>query len=48
MEEVAYILEVPETICNINGYKLQDILKKQKKEVNGGFDNKIVLEKIIN
>uniref|UniRef100_UPI00313C9920 nucleoside triphosphate pyrophosphohydrolase n=1 Tax=Rickettsia endosymbiont of Orchestes rusci TaxID=3066250 RepID=UPI00313C9920 len=50
MEEVADILEVLETICNINDYKLKDILKikKQKKKVNGGFDNKIVLEKITN
>nr|WP_040257003.1 nucleoside triphosphate pyrophosphohydrolase [Rickettsia hoogstraalii] len=48
--EVANILEVLETICNINGYKLKDILeiKKQKKKVNDGFDNKIVLEKITN
>ncbi|GAA5253034.1 hypothetical protein [Candidatus Rickettsia kedanie] len=47
MEEVADILEVLETIYNINGYKLKDILKNKKK-VNGGFDHKIVLEKITN
>ncbi|KJV61581.1 hypothetical protein [Rickettsia amblyommatis] len=48
--EVADILEVLETICNINGYKLKDILKikKQKKKVNDGFDDKIILEKITN
>lgn len=47
---MADILEVLETICNINNYKLEDILKikKQKKKVNGGFDNKVVLEKITN
>ncbi|HJD55318.1 MAG TPA: nucleoside triphosphate pyrophosphohydrolase [Rickettsia endosymbiont of Pyrocoelia pectoralis] len=50
IEEVADILEVLETICNVNNYKLKDILKikKQKRELNGGFDNKIVLEKITN
>lgn len=50
IEEVADILEVLETICNINNYKLKDILKikKQKKKVNGGFDNKVVLEKVTN
>lgn len=34
IEAVADILEVLETICNINNYKLKDILKikKQKKE----------------
>ena len=44
IEEVADILEVLETICNINNYKLEDILKikKQKKKGNGGFDNKVV------
>lgn len=49
IQEIADILEVLETICIINNYKLRDILKikKQKKESNGGFSNKIVLEKII-
>lgn len=50
IEKVADILEVLETIYNINNYKLKDILKikKQKKKVNGGFDNKVVLEKVTN
>jgi len=48
VEEIADILEVIEAICNINNFKLKDILKikEQKKKANGGFDNKIVLEKI--
>ncbi|AFC69333.1 hypothetical protein RAMDARK_0368 [Rickettsia amblyommatis str. Darkwater] len=31
--EVADILEVLETICNINGYKLKDILKNKKRKL---------------
>ncbi|MGX6959744.1 MAG: palindromic element RPE5 domain-containing protein [Rickettsia endosymbiont of Pentastiridius leporinus] len=39
-----------DAICNVNNYKLKDILKikKRKREVKGGFDNKMVLEKITN
>ena len=48
IEEIADIIEVLEAICNSNSYKLKDILniKKHKKDTNGAFDNKIVLEKI--
>ena len=50
IEEIADILEVLETICNINNYKLKDILriKQQKKNSNGGFKGSVVLEKILN
>ena len=33
MEEVADILEVLEAICNINDYKLKDILKNKKRKL---------------
>lgn len=49
VEEIVDILEVLEAICKNKSYKLKDILKLkiQKKNINGGFDKKIVLDKII-
>ena len=46
-EEVADVLEVLESICEIFGYKPEEIqkVKKEKQQKRGGFKNKIFLEK---
>lgn len=49
MEEIADILEVIEAICTANNYKLKEVLqaKKVKKQSNGSFNQRIILEKVL-
>lgn len=47
-EELADILEVVHALCKHYGYRLQDIESKraEKKEMRGGFDGRIVLDRV--
>ncbi len=47
IEELADVLEVLESIAELNGYTLDDIIQtaKTKKEKRGGFTKRLFLEK---
>lgn len=49
VEELADMLEIIESLANLENKKLYDIIEiaKEKKLKNGGFEKKIYLEKIL-
>ena len=48
-KELADKLELIKAMAEYNGFKLQDIIKEaeRKKEKNGGFEKRLLLEKVI-
>ena len=48
-KELADKLELIKAMAKYNGFKLQDIIKEaeRKKEKNGGFEKRLLLEKVI-